>query len=342
MEIDVGLDPVDLSYETEAQVTVDAARLGYARIWTGSLGDPFLTCALRWAATRRVVPSGIGTAIGVMPVAPRTPADLALSAATLSRLTGGRFVLGIGAGSVYDAAYRRAWGIQEGSPLVLVRAYLMILRGFLAGESVTYRGSGIDYDDARLPVKPTRVPLYLGALGSEMVRLGGELADGIYLSWCTADNVSSTRDRIVEGAARARRDPAEVKLAASVRVCIDADERIAREALAAALLPYVLGWDGKPLRPYLSHFERMGFGPEIAEIERMSTRGAGYQQIIEAFPERMLRGLGYFGPAAGAAEALQRFAGAADITVVRIVPARPDVEGVRVILDACQQVPPAR
>ena len=88
MEIDVGLEPVDLSYEAEAQVTVDAARLGYTRIWTGSLGDPFQTCALRWAETRGVVPGGIGTAIGVMPVAPRTPADLALSAAALSRLTG--------------------------------------------------------------------------------------------------------------------------------------------------------------------------------------------------------------------------------------------------------------
>jgi alkanesulfonate monooxygenase SsuD/methylene tetrahydromethanopterin reductase-like flavin-dependent oxidoreductase (luciferase family) len=341
MEIDVGLEPVDLSYEAEAQVTVDAARLGYTRIWTGSLGDPFQTCALRWAETRGVVPGGIGTAIGVMPVAPRTPADLALSAAALSRLTGGRFALGIGAGSVDDPAYRRAWGIQERSPLVLVRAYLTTIRGFLAGASVTYRGNGIDYDDARLPAEPTRMPLYLGALGPEMVRLGGELADGIYLSWCTAENVSSTRDRMAEGAARAGRDPTEVKLAASVRVCVDADERATREAFAAALLPYVLGWDGTPLRPFLRHFERMGFGPEIAEIERMSARGAGHQQIIKAFPDRMLRGLGYFGPAAGAAEALRRFAGAADIAVVRLVPARPGVEAIHAILDAGRAVPTA-
>ena len=262
MEIDVGLEPVDFSYEAEAQVTVDAARLGYTRIWTGSLGDPFQTCGgPRRAASCRVASARPSASC----VAPRTPADPALSAAALSRLTGGRFVLGIGAGSVDDPAYRRAWGIQERSPLALVRAYLTTVRGFLAGESVTYRGSGIDYDDARLPAEPTRMPLYLGALGPEMVRLGGELADGIYLSWCTADNVSSTRDRIAEGAARAGRDPAEVKLAASVRVCVDAVERATREAFAAALLSYVLGWDGTPLRPFLSHFERMGFGPEIAE-----------------------------------------------------------------------------
>ena len=65
----------------------------------------------------------------------------------------------------------------------------------------------------------------------------------------------------------------------------------------------------------------------------MSARGAGHQQIIKAFPERMLRGLGYFGPAAGAAEALRRFAGAADIAVVRLVPARPGVEAIHAILD---------
>ena len=184
------------------------------------------------------MPSGIGTAIGVIPVAPRTPADLALSAATLDRPTGGRFVLAIGAGSVYDLAYRPAWGIREGSPLVLVRAYLTTLRGFLVG-----RERHVPRQWHRLRRRTatsrrhTRYRSILGALGSEMVRLGGELADGIYLSWCTADNVSSTRARIAEGAARARRDPAEVKLAASVRVSIDADERITREAWRQLCFP---------------------------------------------------------------------------------------------------------
>ena len=342
MEIDVGLDAVDLPYDLEAQIAVDAARLGYGHIWTGSIGDPFQTCALRWAATRAVVPGGIGTAIGVVPVGLRTPADLALSAAALSRLTEGRFILGIGAGSAYEPAYRRTWGIEESSSLALVRAYLTTLRAFLAGERVTYRGSGISYDHARLPAEPTRTPLYLGAVGPEMARLGGELADGVYLSWCTADNVSLTRARLAEGAARGRRDPAAVKLAASVRVCIDDDVHLARQAFAGALLPYVRGWAGTPPRAFRTHFERMGFAAEVAEIDRMSERGAGRQQIIEGFPERMLYELGYIGPAAGAADALRRHANGADSAVVRLVPARPGVEAIRAILDACRPVPAER
>jgi alkanesulfonate monooxygenase SsuD/methylene tetrahydromethanopterin reductase-like flavin-dependent oxidoreductase (luciferase family) len=336
MEIDAGLDAAGVAYDVEMQIAVDAARMGYGRIWTGSAGDPFQTCALRWAATRTGLPGGIGTAIGVVPIGVRTPADLALSAAALSRLTEGRFILGIGAGNVYEPGYRRTWGIGERSSLALVRAYLETIRGFLTGEGVTYQGSGLRYDQARLPAAPTPTPLYLGTVGPEMARLGGELADGLYLSWGTADNVTQTRAHIAEGAARAGRDPADVKLAASVRVCIDDDVNAARRGLAAALLPYVRGWGGTPPRAFRTHFERLGFASEVAAIDDMSERGAGHGEMIEAFPERRLQEMGYFGPAAGAATALRRLAAGADVAVVRLVPSRPGVEAVRAILDACR------
>ena len=338
MEIDVGMDAVGLTYPVETQIAVHAARLGYGRIWTGSIGDPFQTCALRWAETREVVPGGIGTAIGVIPVGLRSPADLALSAAALSRTSGGRFILGIGAGSTYESAYRTTWGIQERSSLSITRAYLTTVRGFLAGEAVTHHGEGINYDNARLPAQAATTPLYLGVVGPEMARLGGELADGVYLSWCTPENVDWVRTRISEGAEQAGRDPSEVKLAASVRICVDEDTDVARRALAGALLPYVLGWSGSPPGPFRANFERMGFAPEMREIDRLRERELPRQQIIEAFPERMLRALGYFGPAGGAANALQRHVGAADLAVVRIVPSRPGVDPYLAVLDASRPV----
>jgi alkanesulfonate monooxygenase SsuD/methylene tetrahydromethanopterin reductase-like flavin-dependent oxidoreductase (luciferase family) len=337
VEIDVGLDSLGLAYDSAADITAEAARLGYTRIWVGSVADPFQTCALRWSQTRAVVPGGVSTAIGVVPVGMRTPADLAQSAAALSQLTGGRFVLGIGAGTVYERAYRRAWGIAEDSSLALVSAYLQTMRAFQAGEPVTYTEAGLRYDGALLAAEPTATPLYVGAAGPQMITLGGELADGIYLSWCTPDAVSWTRARIVDGAARAGREPARVTLAASARVCVDDDEDTARRALAAALLPYLAGWGGgaRP-RAFRASFERMGFAAEIAEIDRLSESGAGREQIIEAFPDRMLRGLGYFGPAAGAAEAVRRQVAGADTAVVRVVPARPGADAIRAVLAACQ------
>lgn len=337
MEIDAGLDAVGLAYDLEAQVVVDTATLGYGRIWTGSLGDPFQTCALRWAESRSAVPGGIGTAVGVLPIGIRSPADLALSGAALSRLSGGRFVLGIGAGNIYDPRYRQTWGITERSPLALMRAYLTTMRAFLSADRVTCHEHGFGYDNARLPVEPSPTPLYVGTVGPRMAKLSGELADGVYLSWCTPDNVAEMRACMVEGAARAGRDPAEVQLAASVRVCVDDDVSVARRALASALLPYVLGWDGNPPQPFRTNFERMGFGQEVAEIDRMKASGLDRQQLIEEFPERMVQGLGYFGPAAGAAEAVRRQAKDADIAVVRIVPARPgSAESIHAVLDACR------
>lgn len=337
MEIDVGLDSLGLPYDTEAEMTAEAARLGYARIWVGSVADPFQICALRWSQTRAVVPGGVGTAIGVIPVGVRTPADLAQSAAALSRLTGGRFVLGVGAGTVYEPAYRRAWGIEEDSPVALVRAYLQTMRGFQAGDSVTYREAGLRYDGALLAAEPVATPLYVGAAGPRMITLGGELADGVYLSWCTPGTVSWARARIADGAARAGRDPATVTLAASARVCVDDDEDTARRALAAALLPYIAGWGGgaRP-RAFRASFERMGFAAEIAEIDRLSDSGAKREQIVDAFPDRMLRGLGYFGPPGGAAEAVRRQVAGADTAVVRVVPARPGTDAIRAVLEACR------
>jgi alkanesulfonate monooxygenase SsuD/methylene tetrahydromethanopterin reductase-like flavin-dependent oxidoreductase (luciferase family) len=335
MQMDVGLDATDLTCEDEARVVADAARLGYGRVWIGSIGDPFQTCALRWAASRSAVPGGIGTAIGVVPAGQDAPVSLAVRAAALSRLTSGRFVLGIGAGSSYEAAYRRTWGIAERSPLALVRAYLTTIRGFLAGQSVTWDGSGISYEAARLPGPPALAPVYLGAAGPQMIRLGGELADGVYLSWCTPGSVRQTRELIAEGAQRAGRDPATVTLAASVRVCIDDDADAARRAFARALLPYVLGWGGAPPRAFRSAFERMGFAAEIAELDELTARGTGREQIIRAFPERMLRELGYSGPAAGAAEAVKRQVAGADVTVVRVVSSRPGRESIQRIVLAC-------
>jgi len=336
MHVDVGLDLTGFSYDSEAELAADAARLGYGRLWVGSIADPFQTCALRWAASRSAISGGVGTAIGVVPVGTQTPASLAASAAALTRLTGGRFVLGIGVGTAYEPAYRRTWGIEESSSLALARAYLQTLRRLLAGQSVSYRGSGISYDNARLPAAPADTPLYLGAAGPEMAKLGGELADGVYLSWCTPESVAQARACIAEGAERAGRDPAQISLAASARVCVDDDLDTARKALAAALLRYVTGWDGARPRAYRASFARMGYEPAIAEIDRLSERGAGQDEIIDAFPERMLRGLGYYGPAAGAADAVRRQVTGADTVVVRVVPARPGVDAIRAILVACQ------
>lgn len=343
MEIGLGLDhTLNLSFAEQAELAQEAARLGYSSIWTpeGSAQDGFVLCAYRWAASRAVIPEGLGTGISVSPVPIRTPYALAMSAGTVSDLTGGRFILGIGTGGVYGAEYRRSFGLPRISALALMRDYLTVTRALLAGETVNYEGAVVTARGQKLGFRPPHTPVYLAALGPEMLRLAGELADGACLNWCTAEQVAWSRERIAEGAARAGRDPATVKVAEYIRVCVDEDEEVARRAFAQATLGYALGRHGATARErtmgYRGHFDRMGFAEKLAEIDRMRDKGAPPAELIDALPPELLRRVGYYGPAAGAAEAFRHLAQGLDIAIVRVVAARPGIESVLAAMRACR------
>src|SRR5690606_25421514 len=144
-------------------------------------------------------------------------------------------------------------------------------------------------------------------LGPEMLRLGGEVADGLSLNWCSADMIEWSRKMVAEGAARARRDPADVKLAEYIRICVDDDVDAARRAYTRAVMGYALGRpEAKRPMGYRAHFERMGFAADLARIDEMRARNAPQDEVIDAFPEALLRHVGYYGPAAGAAEAFAK------------------------------------
>jgi alkanesulfonate monooxygenase SsuD/methylene tetrahydromethanopterin reductase-like flavin-dependent oxidoreductase (luciferase family) len=339
VEIGIGLDPtLGLNYDEQAQISAEAARLAYEQIWTpeGSGEDSFQVCALRWAATREVVPGGLGTGIGVSPVAMRTPMGFAMSAGTLSKMTGGRFILGIGSGQADVPAYRRTWNLKGTSALALMRDYLTTIRGLVRGETVEYEGQSLTLRGAKLAINPPpQTPVYLAALGPQMLRLGGEAADGLCLNWCSAEQVAASRELVSEGAERAGRDPAEVKIAEYIRVCVDEDEDVARRAFTRSMMTYALGQLGAPPRSYRAHFERMGFADDLRRIDEMRSSQAPQDEIVDAFPEKMLRTVGYFGKPSGAAAAFRSIAEGLDLAIVRVVAARPGIEATRAVMQAC-------
>ena len=116
--------------------------------------------------------------------------------------------MGIGAGSAYRPANRRDLGFPRVSALNLMRDYLTTVRGLVRGERVSYQGEHINYNNIRLAIRPApNTPVYLGTLGPEMLRLAGEIADGVCLNWCTPAQIAWSRERIAEGAERVGRDP---------------------------------------------------------------------------------------------------------------------------------------
>lgn len=287
VEIGVGLDSrLGLSTAQLRDLAPEASALGYQSVWTnaGVDYDPIVMC-VAWHE-RSALPTGVS----VVPIARNPPAVLALAARTAHESSGGRFILGVGAGSVSDR------------PIAAVRSYI---------------------DAVRKTAKD--VPIYVGALGPQMLALAGRHADGAALNWCTPPQVAWSRARVGPRA----------KLIEYIRICVDDDVAAARLVLAKQILAYALMVRPSGARGYRAHFERMGFGPQLDELERRQAAGASEDELARAVPDELLTALGYAGPASGAAAAFKTLSDGLDVAIVRVLVVRPgSVEGVRAAMRA--------
>jgi alkanesulfonate monooxygenase SsuD/methylene tetrahydromethanopterin reductase-like flavin-dependent oxidoreductase (luciferase family) len=335
VEIGVGIDErLGLDYAQQRELVREAARLGYASVWSPSSvtsHDAFHTC-VQWFQA-----SGLSTGISVVPAPVWTPVALASQAATVGELTEGRFILGIGPGSIHLAAFRRTFGLPEQPPIALMRDYLTIVRGLLAGERVDYAGRTLSLRGVQLGFRPAHVPVYLAALGPQMLRLAGQLADGVAPNWASPEQIAWSRERVAEGARRAGRDPGGIPIIQYIRVCVDDDEAAARRALGAQLLAYALARPGTPTtQGYRGLFGRMGFDTLLTELEARRDAGESHERLVEALPDDLLRRVGYYGKPDGAAVALEHLAEGLDVAIVRIITLRPSLESALVALRACR------
>jgi alkanesulfonate monooxygenase SsuD/methylene tetrahydromethanopterin reductase-like flavin-dependent oxidoreductase (luciferase family) len=340
MEIGIGIDAsLGLSFAQQRELVREAAQLGYTNAWTPSgsaTRDGFQVCAQWHGWTADVVPGGLTTGIAVIPAPLWTVPSLVHQAGTLADLSGGRFILGVGTGGSYSAEFRRTYGIPEYPAVALMRDYLVTLRRLFAGETVSYEGKAVRLNGLQLTPRPLNIPLYLAALGPQMLRLAGAHADGVSLNWCNPEQRAWCRDQIAAGAAAAGRTAGDVQLMEYIRVCVDDDVEVARRGLARAVMGYALARAGASnAHGYRAHFSRMGFDDTLKAIEAKRDAGASVDELADAFPTEMLQQIGAFGRPAAAAEGFLRVAAGLDTAVVRIVAARPGIEPARAVLRAC-------
>src|SRR5437870_636125 len=162
-----------------------AEDLGYTDVWSAEVGavDAFSPLAAIAVRTERV---RLGTAL--VPVFTRPPALTAMSAAGIQQLSGGRFVLGIGTSS--PAIVGQWMGLDFDGRVKRIEEYVEVLREALAGKKVTFRGETVRAENFRLQVDPgAPVPIFVGALGPQMCRLAGRVADGVLFYFFTPDGV---------------------------------------------------------------------------------------------------------------------------------------------------------
>jgi alkanesulfonate monooxygenase SsuD/methylene tetrahydromethanopterin reductase-like flavin-dependent oxidoreductase (luciferase family) len=268
-----------------------------------------------------------------------TPLALAFQAATVGQISAGGFTLGVGTGG-YGPDYWAHVGLPN-RPIAIMRDYLTIVTGLLAGKTVTYEGAVLNAAGLSLGARDLpRVPVQLGALGPQMVRLAGELADGALLNWATPERIAQSRQFVAEGAARTGRDPKDVALTMYIRVCVDEDVAAARRAFGRQVLGYAMARPGMPLDSgYRAMFGQMGFDAVLSDVERRHADGEPLDALVDVVPDELLNSVGYYGPASGAAEAYARLSRGLDETIVRIVTASP---GLGPVVTALEALTPAR
>jgi 5,10-methylenetetrahydromethanopterin reductase len=307
-------DPLEELVETART----AEAFGYRHLWATDdrlQRDVFVTLAAMARATRTLE---LGP--GVTNPYSRRPGLIATAIATLDELSGGRAVLGLGAGGTNH----RALGIHREAPVATLRESIALIRGLLAGDEVSAAGRVVQAEGARLDFEPVRhsVPIYIGARAPRMLELAGELADGVIVgNVASPDGWSYAYERIAAGAERAGRSLAGVKLTAWV-YCSIADDSA---AALAAVRPMV----ATSLATSRSALAALGLEPPPDYVRRMDERGWSLERDAvayagEAVPDETLRWFALAGTAAECATSLQELLGRfPQISQVAIVPAAP-------------------
>ncbi|HEX9681459.1 MAG TPA: LLM class flavin-dependent oxidoreductase [Acidimicrobiales bacterium] len=171
---------------------------GYAAVWGAEVQGPEIFTQLGAVAATTDLDIGVA----VVPAQTRTPFVLAMTALTLSEMSGGRFSLGIGASS--ENIVEKWAGLPYDKPLTDVRECYQAIRPVLNGDHSAFEGSRVKLSYRPYGSVPTPIPLLLGALNPRSLRMVGELgADGLCLNQQSVTSTKRMIDEVRAGAAGA-------------------------------------------------------------------------------------------------------------------------------------------
>jgi alkanesulfonate monooxygenase SsuD/methylene tetrahydromethanopterin reductase-like flavin-dependent oxidoreductase (luciferase family) len=301
--------------ETRRDVIVRTARLadelGYEVVavpegW-GLDSTPVLTeIALR---TRR-----IKLAAGVLSVWGRTPATLAMTAATLHELSGGRYVLGLGASTralvegFHDTAFEH--------PAAKLRAVTTKVRALLAGEPARL-DSVPGARPLRLGQRPApELPIWLAAMGDRTLPVAAELGDGWFPAMVARDRLAgwvARLDQLCEAASRRAPTPT---VAAGPMVVLDDDPRTARGVAASCTAWYLCAMGDV----YARFVSDQGYGDEVKAILAANPHPSPRHGVVPADAQVVLDQLSAYGTPDQVRDRLQAWDGVADVVMVGLPP----------------------
>ena len=320
-----GLTPAEI-----VECVVLAEALGYDSAWVaeGHGGDQFAVLAACAVSTDRI---RLGTSISSVFV--RSAPTIAMAAATVDHLSGGRFVLGLG--SSHRVQVVGEHGLAYARPVERLRETVEIVRALLRDGTVAYRGELLAIERFDLWFRPLRpvVPVYLSGLFRPMLEICGETADGAILTWSTLEWARGAAGHVAAGARRAGRDPATIELATMIGCAVDADVAAARRRLKPGVAQYA---------GFFPRYNRLlaesGFAEAAARLREAWQRG-DRERAVDLVPDALVDAVALAGPAALCREGIGRYR-AAGITLPIVTPRVRDGGGAGAVKEAIRACAP--
>jgi probable F420-dependent oxidoreductase len=288
-----GLAPADV-----VQCARLAESLGYESVWMaeGHAGDQFAILGACAVATDRV---RLGTSISSVFV--RTASTLAMAAATVDHLSGGRFVLGLG--TSHREQVEPEHGVAFAQPTARLRDAITVVRQLLRDGVISHQGETVRIEGFYLWFSPHRreMPIYVAGLFPRMLEICGEIADGVLLTWPTFDAARRAAEHVARGAARAGRKADAIEIG-SLLPCAVAKTR--GEALDR-LRPSIGFYAG-----FFPRYHRLmaeaGFADDVRRIKTAWDAG-DRERAVQEVPDALIDAVAIAGTADECREKIERY-----------------------------------
>ena len=315
--------PLENRRDVFVDLAASADRLGYAGFFLPETWTYDVTVLLAEIAvkTHRIQ---LGT--GILGVWNRSAATIAMAAATLDTISGGRFTLGLGAST--PQLTEGLHDVPFAAPVKRMRQMITQVRALLRGERIPL-AVAIAARPLKLNLPPApSLPIHLAALGDDSIRLAGELADGWLPFLYPLRHIPYGLERVREGAARGGHPDRLPVLCPSVPAVVSEDAGKARAGAAWFAAFYLVSMGTF----YRDSLIRQGFDKEVASV--LAANAPKFQGAVPPDAEELLEQLIVFGTPAEARRRLARWHTAGAVMPILLLQPNLTPDEIALTLDA--------
>ena len=295
----MGMHVPGMSWREMREAAVLAEELGYSCISMGeSWGEDALTSLAQLAA----VTSRIRIGTSIVPVFARSPANLAMTALNMDRMSEGRFFLGLGTSG--RLVIEDLHGEKFEKPLTRLREYIDIIRKAARGEKLDHDGEFFHTKRFQLRLTPYRpdLPIYIAALSPPSLRLTGELADGWLPIFLAPSRMAAAGGDVKAGARSAGRAFSDIAIAPQVSIYVTDDTAVARDRERHHIAFYI----GAMGVFYHEYMHRIGFGADSDRV-RHAFQARDREKAAKLVTDEMVDAMTIIGPPRDCREQIQKF-----------------------------------